>query len=52
MSNLSLVIGVAGITLLTGQSIWYSELRQVIIGFAAAGITCGVGQLWGITITG
>jgi vacuolar iron transporter family protein len=45
------VIG-AGITLLTGRSIWYSGLRQVIIGFGAAGITYGVGRLMGITIVG
>jgi len=45
------VIG-AGITLLTGRSLWYSGLRQVMIGFAAAGITYGVGRLLGVAITG
>jgi len=42
----------AGITLLTGRSVWYSGLRQVLIGFAAAGITYGVGRLLGVAITG
>lgn len=42
----------AGITLLTGRSIVYSGLRQVIFGFAAAGITFGVGRLLGVSIAG
>lgn len=45
------VIG-AGITLLTGRSVMYSGLRQVLIGFAAAAITYGVGHLLGVTISG
>lgn len=42
----------AGITLLTGRSVMYSGLRQVLIGFAAAGVTYGVGRLLGVTISG
>jgi len=34
----------AGVTLLTGRSIWYSGFRQVIFGLVAAGITFGVGH--------
>lgn len=43
------VIG-AGITLLTGRSILYSGMRQVVFGFAAAAITFGVGRLIGVAI--
>ncbi|MGA9400911.1 VIT1/CCC1 transporter family protein [Haladaptatus sp.] len=42
----------AGITLLTGRSIWYSGGRQVLIGLAAALLTFGVGRLIGVTIAG
>lgn len=45
------VIG-AGITLLTGRSLMYSGLRQVGIGFAAAGVTYSVGRLLGVTTVG
>ncbi|MER3435113.1 MAG: rubrerythrin family protein [Leptolyngbya sp. ERB_1_1] len=51
-SGLGLFLIGAGITLLTGRSILYSGLRQVIFGFAAAGITFGVGRLLGVSITG
>ena len=37
----------AGITLLTGRSAWYSGLRQVVLGLAAAVITFGIGTLVG-----
>ncbi|MFN8501382.1 VIT1/CCC1 transporter family protein [Kouleothrix sp.] len=40
----------AAITLLTGRSVWYSGMRQVIIGFAAAGITFAIGRLIGVSI--
>lgn len=42
----------AAITLLTGRSVWYSGLRQVVIGLAAAGITFGIGRLLGVAIGG
>ncbi|MFC7095782.1 VIT1/CCC1 transporter family protein [Halobaculum marinum] len=45
------VIG-AGITLLTGRSVWYSGFRQVGIGLAAAILTYGVGSLIGVTLVG
>ncbi len=40
----------AGITLLTGRSVWSSGLRQVLIGMGAAAITFGVGRLIGVAI--
>jgi VIT1/CCC1 family predicted Fe2+/Mn2+ transporter len=42
----------AGTTLFTGLSIWFSGLRQVLVGFAAAGVTYGVGKLIGVAVTG
>jgi VIT1/CCC1 family predicted Fe2+/Mn2+ transporter len=41
-----------GTTLFTGLSVWFSGLRQLAIGFAAAGATYGVGKLIGIAVTG
>lgn len=43
------LIGTA-ITLFTGRSIWFSGLRQVLFGIAAAAITFGVGKLIGVNI--
>ena len=43
------VIG-AAITLFTGKSIWYSGIRQVVFGLAAAAITFGIGKLIGVAI--
>lgn len=51
-SGLGLFLIGAGITLLTGRSILYSGMRQVIFGFAAAAITFGVGRLLGVSIAG
>ena len=42
----------AAITLLTGRSVLYSGARQVLIGFAAAGITFAIGRLIGVSIAG
>ncbi|XGV98620.1 MAG: VIT1/CCC1 transporter family protein [Leptolyngbya sp. BL-A-14] len=52
LSGLALFSIGAGVTLLTGRSVLYSGLRQVIFGFAAAGITFGVGRLIGVSIGG
>jgi VIT1/CCC1 family predicted Fe2+/Mn2+ transporter len=41
----------AGITLLTGRSVWFSGLRQVLVGLAAAGLTFGIGRLIGVSLT-
>jgi VIT1/CCC1 family predicted Fe2+/Mn2+ transporter len=42
----------AAITLLTGKSIWFSGMRQVLIGMAAAALTYGLGRLLGTAIGG
>lgn len=42
----------AAITLLTGRSVWYSGMRQVLVGLAAAAITFGIGRLIGISLGG
>ncbi len=42
----------AAITLLTGRSVLFSGTRQVLIGFAAAGITFGIGRLIGVAVAG
>ena len=51
-SGLGLFLIGAGITLLTGRSVFYSGFRQVVFGFAAAGVTYGVGRLLGVSIGG
>lgn len=52
LSGLALFGIGAGVTLLTGRSVLYSGCRQVIFGFAAAGVTFGVGRLIGVSIGG
>jgi VIT1/CCC1 family predicted Fe2+/Mn2+ transporter len=42
----------AAITLFTGKNVWYSGLRQVLFGLAAAAVTFGIGKLIGVSITG
>ena len=45
------VVG-AAITLFTGRSLWYSGLRQVAFGLAAAAVTFGIGRLAGVVLGG
>jgi vacuolar iron transporter family protein len=40
----------AAITLFTGKNVWYSGLRQVLFGLAAAAITFGIGKLIGVSV--
>jgi VIT1/CCC1 family predicted Fe2+/Mn2+ transporter len=40
----------AGITLLTGRTVWFSGARQVAVGFGAAALTFLVGRLIGVSI--
>jgi VIT1/CCC1 family predicted Fe2+/Mn2+ transporter len=40
----------AGITLLTGRSLWMSGTRQVVFGLAAAALTYAVGRLIGAAV--
>jgi VIT1/CCC1 family predicted Fe2+/Mn2+ transporter len=42
----------AAITLLTGRSVFFSGMRQVLIGLAAAALTFGLGRLLGVAIGG
>ncbi|MDW8402989.1 VIT1/CCC1 family protein [Chloroflexus sp.] len=42
----------AAITLLTGRSVWYSGIRQVLVGLLAASITFGIGRLIGLSLGG
>lgn len=41
----------AAITLFTGKNVWYSGLRQVFFGLAAASITFGIGKLIGVAVS-
>jgi len=37
---------------LTGRSVYYSGLRQLLFGLVAAGLTYGIGRLLGVTLAG
>lgn len=43
------VIG-AGITLVTGRSLWVSGFRQIVFGLGAAAVTYGIGRLVGVQL--
>jgi vacuolar iron transporter family protein len=51
-SGVALFLIGAGTTLFTGRDVLFSGLRQLLVGFAAAGVTFGVGKLIGVAITG
>lgn len=40
----------AAITLFTGKNMWYSGMRQVLFGLAAAAVTFGIGKLVGTSL--
>lgn len=42
----------AGITLMTGRSLWFSGTRQVLFGLVAAAVTFGIGRLVGVSVAG
>jgi vacuolar iron transporter family protein len=42
----------AGTTLFTGRGVFFSGFRQLVIGYAAAAVTFGVGHVIGVAITG
>ncbi len=50
VSAVGLFIIGAAITLMTGRSVLYSGLRQVMIGIAAAALTYGIGRLIGVSV--
>lgn len=52
LSALGLFIIGSAITLFTGKSVWFSGMRQVLFGLAAAAITYGIGSLIGVQIAG
>ncbi len=52
VSALGLFVIGAGITLMTGRSVLFSGLRQVLFGLAAAALTFGIGRLIGVSIGG
>ncbi len=51
-SALGLFLIGAAITLFTGRNVWFSGLRQVFFGLAAAAITFGIGKLIGVSLAG
>lgn len=42
----------AGTSLFTGRGALFSAMRQLLIGFAAAGVTYGIGHLVGVSLAG
>ena len=50
-SGLALFLIGAGTTLFTGRGVLPSGVRQLLVGFAAAGVTFGVGKLIGVAVT-
>lgn len=52
LSGLALFGIGAAITLLTGRGVWFSGLRQLSFGVAAAAVTYAVGHLLGVAIHG
>ena len=51
-SGVALFLIGAGTTLFTGRAVWFSGMRQLLVGFAAAGVTFGIGKLIGVAVTG
>lgn len=50
LSGLALIMIGIGTSLFTGRGVVFSALRQLLIGYAAAGITYGVGVLVGVSL--
>jgi VIT1/CCC1 family predicted Fe2+/Mn2+ transporter len=50
LSAIGLFLFGAAITLMTGQGVFKSGMRQVLVGIAAAALTYGVGRLIGVAI--
>jgi VIT1/CCC1 family predicted Fe2+/Mn2+ transporter len=42
----------AGTSLFTGRGLWFSGVRQLVVGLAAAGVTFGIGHLIGVAVAG
>ena len=52
LSGFALFVIGAATSLFTGRGVLFSGLRQLLIGFAAAAVTFGIGRLIGVTISG
>jgi VIT1/CCC1 family predicted Fe2+/Mn2+ transporter len=50
LSGLALFVLGVGISVLTGRGAWFSGLRQLGFGLAAAAVTYGIGALLGVTL--
>jgi VIT1/CCC1 family predicted Fe2+/Mn2+ transporter len=51
-SGVALVLIGVGTSLFTGRTLLFSSVRQLAIGFAAAGLTFGIGRLVGVSLGG
>jgi VIT1/CCC1 family predicted Fe2+/Mn2+ transporter len=51
-SGVALILIGAGTSLFTGRGVLVSSTRQLLIGYAAAGVTYGIGRLVGVTLAG
>ncbi len=51
-SSVALLLIGAGTSLFTGRGVWFSGMRQLVVGLAAAGVTFGIGKLIGAAIAG
>jgi VIT1/CCC1 family predicted Fe2+/Mn2+ transporter len=51
-SGVALIMIGAGTSLFTGRTLLFSSARQLVIGFAAAGLTFGIGRLVGVSLGG
>jgi VIT1/CCC1 family predicted Fe2+/Mn2+ transporter len=50
-SGVALCLIGAGTSLFTGRGVWFSAIRQLLVGLAAAGVTYAVGRLIGVVVT-
>jgi vacuolar iron transporter family protein len=51
-AGLALFVVGAGTSLFTGRGLLFSGVRQLLIGYAAAGVTYGIGRLVGVSLGG
>jgi len=51
-SGFALLLIGAGTSLFTGRGVWFSGVRQLVVGLAAAGVTFAIGKLIGVAIAG
>jgi VIT1/CCC1 family predicted Fe2+/Mn2+ transporter len=51
-SSAALFLIGAGTSLFTGRGVWFSGVRQLAVGLAAAAVTFGIGRLIGAAVTG